>query len=263
MEKDNTVLVLKTVNADMSDRYHSFFIYPRQGMVSCPDLDSGSVFVFHGLLRGTGDGSNLSWEPDAVWLVLRVSTDDITDYGYAVDFSRGEVIFAGDRKTATDMLKAAYPDAPVVGCTTTVESDGIAITGDYGIATAGNRSKAIAGDHGIAIAAEDGSATVGDCGSATVSDYGIATAGYRGTADAGKYGIAIAGDQGTAIVGDHGVASSGVDGIANAGENGEIRIRWFDLENKRYRTAIGYPGENGILPNVFYHVVKGKLIRKE
>ena len=69
MQKDNTVLVLKTVSADMSDHCHSFFTYPRQGMVSCPVLNSGSAFVFNGLVRGTGDGYNLSTPSDIALLL--------------------------------------------------------------------------------------------------------------------------------------------------------------------------------------------------
>ena len=123
--------------------------------------------------------------------MIRVPSDKIVAYPEKVRFPCGEVVFAGSRKGATDMLKAAYPDAAVIGCTS------------------------IVGDHEIA------------------------------------------------IVGAHGHAITGTNGTAVAGEYGEIHICWHDFKHSRYRIAVGYVGENGILPNVPYHVVAGKLVKKE
>ncbi|HEK1743775.1 TPA: hypothetical protein SMR50_003588, partial [Pseudomonas aeruginosa] len=41
-------------------------------------------------------------------------------------------------------------------------------------------------------------------------------------------------------------------GTATAGEKGEIRIRYWDEKAGRYRTVIGYIGEDGLEPNVPY-----------
>lgn len=59
-----------------------------------------------------------------------------------------------------------------------------------------------------------------------------------GTATAGYYGTATAGDRGTATAGDY----------------GELRIRWYDREANRYRTAIAYVGENGIEADAAYRL---------
>ncbi|HEJ4193324.1 TPA: hypothetical protein SL492_002407 [Pseudomonas aeruginosa] len=77
-----------------------------------------------------------------------------------------------------------------------------------------------------------------------VGAYGTATAGYKGTATAG--------DEGTATAGYKGTATAGYKGTATAGEKGEIRIRYWDEKADRYRTVIGYIGEDGLEPNVPY-----------
>ena len=59
-----------------------------------------------------------------------------------------------------------------------------------------------------------------------------------------------AGDRGTATAGDCGTATAGYGGTATAGLRGTLVIAWFD--GSRRRLAVGYVGEDGILPNVAY-----------
>ena len=94
--------------------------------------------------------------------------------------------------------------------------------------------------------------TVGYAGTATAGDDGTATAGYAGTATAGYAGTATAGARGTATAGARGTATAGDDGTATAGDDGEIRIRYYDPKHNRYRTAVGYIGEDGLEPNTAY-----------
>ena len=101
-------------------------------------------------------------------------------------------------------------------------------------------------------------------GTATAGHYGTATAGNGGTATAGCYGTATAGHYGTATAGDYGTATAGDYGTATAGNGGTIVVRWWDAEVDRYRLTIGYPGEDGIEPNVAYRCDgKGNLVRAE
>ena len=79
---------------------------------------------------------------------------------------------------------------------------------------------------------------VGDGEAIQVGALGTATAGNRGTATAGNYGTATAGESGT----------------ATAGESGEIRIQWWDNKAQRYRTKIGYVGEDDIKPDTAYRL---------
>ena len=66
--------------------------------------------------------------------------------------------------------------------------------------------------------------------------------------------------RGTATAGRHGTATAGYSGTATAGYSGTLVIKWHD--GKRYRIAVGYVGEDGILPNVAYKLdARGKFVR--
>ncbi len=116
----------------------------------------------------------------------------------------------------------------------------------------GNRESAtrFLSDAGIVGPIVGGTATAGYEGTATAGDKGTATAGNEGTATAGKWGTATAGDGGTATAGDGGTATAGYEGTATAGDKGTLIIRRWD--GKRYRTVVGYIGENGLEPNTPY-----------
>jgi hypothetical protein len=189
--------------------------------------------------------------------------------GTATAGARGTAT-AGDSGTATargtatagDSGTATAGDSGTASGTATAGDSGTATAGDSGTATAGDSGTATAGDSGTATAGDSGTATAGYSGTATAGDSGTATAGYSGTATAGDSGTATAGDSGTATAGDSGTATAGYSGTATAGELGEIRIRWWDAKNDRYRTVIGYVGEGGIEPNVAYRLdAKHQFVR--
>lgn len=50
----------------------------------------------------------------------------------------------------------------------------------------------------------------------------------------------------------YGTATAGYYGTATAGDYGTIIVRWHDDGAGRYRITVGYPGEDGIEPNVAY-----------
>ena len=231
-----TVLILRTCAADGTS--HSGFKWPTKGPVSCDDWNPEPKCGngLHGFLAGEGDGSLANWDLDAIWQVIEVPVASIVKIDSSkVKFPSGVVVYSGSRDVATKMISDVYPGKAVIG----------------GTATAGNRGTATAGD--------SGTATAGDRGTATAGDSGTATAGNRGTATAGNRGTATAGDSGTATAGDYGTATAGNRGTATAGEKGEIRIRFWDSSAERYRTLIGYVGEDGIKANVRYRIVAGKL----
>jgi hypothetical protein len=289
--KAGSSLVLRTCNEDM--RSNRGFVWPCVGETAeCPDWKPTNECGngLHGWLHGAGDHSCSSYlDETAKWLVLEVATDSIIHLGGKIKFPRALVRFVGDRKAATDYLLANDPrslNVAVIGAqlqvgdkatvmvgalgtatagysgtatagysgTATAGDRGTATAGYSGTATAGDRGTATAGDSGTATAGYSGTATAGDRGTATAGDRGTATAGYSGTATAGDRGTATAGDSGTATAGDSGTATAGDSGTATAGELGEIRIRWWDESNDRYRTVIGYVGEGGIKPRVAYRL---------
>jgi hypothetical protein len=55
-----------------------------------------------------------------------------------------------------------------------------------------------------------------------------------------------------------------VGGTSTSGVGGTIAVWWWDLASSRRRVAVGYIGENGLLPNVPYTANShGELAPKE
>jgi hypothetical protein len=182
------------------------------------------------------------------------------DRGTATAGDRGTAT-AGDSGTATagDRGTATAGDRG----TATAGDSGTATAGYRGTATAGYRGTATAGYRGTATAGDRGTATAGYRGTATAGDRGTATAGDRGTATARYSGTATAGDRGTATAGDRGTATAGYRGTATAGYRGTVAIKWWDESKQRYRVAIGYVGDDGLMPGTAYVVTHGKLVMKD
>jgi hypothetical protein len=68
---------------------------------------------------------------------------------------------------------------------------------------------------------------------------------------------------GTSTSGDGGTSTSGDGGTSTSGVGGEIRIRWWNDKTNRYRTAVGYIGEDGLVAGVAYCCREGKFYRKD
>lgn len=77
-----------------------------------------------------------------------------------------------------------------------------------------------------------------------LASYGVGEGAIAAVVTAGDFGHATAGDNGHATAGDY--------GHATAGDYGIINIKWWD--GKRYRIKIGYIGEDGLNPCVFYKI---------
>ena len=242
-EAQKTSLVLRTCAADLTSK--NGFQWPQVGetaiaydWVNNKECGQG----LHGWLYGQGDHDCSNYLDDtAKWLVVEVQTAGIVMLGGKCKFESGVVRFIGDKKSATDFLIANEPQSAsvaVIGASLVVGDSQSVIVGALGTATAGDRGTATAGD--------SGTATAGDRGTATAGDSGTATAGYRGTATAG----------------DSGTATAGYSGTATAGDRGTICIKFYDYKNERYRTVVGYTGEDGIEPNVAYKLDdKNKLVK--
>jgi hypothetical protein len=268
-----TSLVLRSCAPDMSSK--NGFVWPAVGESAvAPDWSPEPCCGqgLHGWLYGQGDHDVSNYtKPGCKWLVVEVETDSIVMLGGKCKFPKGVVRFVGTMTEAAAYLIANEPRAKevaVIGATVEVGDKQNALVGALGTATAGYSGTATAGDYGTATAGNSGTATAGDSGTATAGNYGTATAGYSGTATAGDYGTATAGNSGTATAGDsgtatagnygtatagnYGTATAGYSGTATAGEKGEIRIRYLDEKAERYRTVVGYVGEEGIEPNIKY-----------
>jgi hypothetical protein len=172
------MLVLRTCEPDMSS--YSGFIWPESGLVECSDwIDNYRCGNgLHGLPWGEGAGYLLNWESDAKWLVVEVD-DHLVKYGkddmlQKCKFPRGNVVFCGNRKDATDYLLAhGAADKAVVGCWKTGE--------DYSTLTGGYRST-LTGGYGSTLTGGDRSTlTGGDRSTLTGGNWSTLTGGYRST----------------------------------------------------------------------------------
>jgi len=274
------------------------FTWPASGLVKAPDWDpkpecGGGL---HGFLLGCGDGRLADWAESANWLVVEIDRETLIDLQGKVKFPKGNVMFCGNRDGAIAVLEGLAPEAkhmPVIGARRMVGDKqivctgyrGSAVAGAFGSAVAGYKGNAMAGEGGkaeagyagtaeaghagtaiaceggSAIAGEGGSAIVGACGSAVAGYRGSAFAGYKGSAVAGDYGSATAGAYGKAVAGYKGSAIAGDYGNATAGVGGRISIDWWDTKTGRYRTAVGYIGEDGLEPGIPYQCDKeGKFV---
>src|SRR3990167_834559 len=80
------------------------------------------------------------------------------------------------------------------------------------------------------------------------------TSGDHGTSASGHHGISTSGDHGTSASGYKGTSASGDGGTSTSGEGGILQIEYHDRAAGRYRRAVAYVGENGILPNTPYQL---------
>jgi hypothetical protein len=233
---EKTALVLRCCASDMSSA--NGFVWPGVGEIAiAPDWreDGACGHGLHGWLYGQGDHSCSDYwtREGAKWLVVEVEESVIQMLGGKCKFPRGLVRFVGEKHEAAAYLIAHEPRAA-----------GVAVIGAH----------LVRGDAQAVTVGALGTATAGYRGTATAGALGTATAGYRGTATAGDRGTATAGDRGTATAGALGTATAGYRGTATAGYRGEIRARYWDDKNQRYRTVIGYVGEDGIRANVAYRL---------
>ena len=222
-----TSLVLRTCSVDLTS--HGGFPWPGVGEEAvAPDWRKNAECGngLHGWLYGQGDHSASSFlDSTSKWLVVEVVSADIVMLGGKCKFPRGVVRFVGDRQGATEYLIAHEPRAAAV---------------------------AVIGRDVI----------VGEKEAATVGALGHCTAGYSGTATAGNYGTATAGYSGTATAGDSGTATAGNYGTATAGDSGTLIVKWWDEKNSRYRSVIGYVGEDGIEADTPYKLdAKHQLVK--
>ena len=199
--------VLKSLNGNMTS--YDGFKWPKHGEVSCPIWNPAPQCGngLDGFAEGEGNGDLANWKPTAVWVVVNVVTADIIKIKGInegqVKFPKGYVVYCGDRKTATDLIKRKHPNA-------------IAIIGAF---IAASRLSIV-----------------------NVGDYGTAISGYQSTSIAGNHGVASAGKYGLAVVGNHGIASAGECGVVSAGEYSTIQLTYFENKWRIKTGYIGEDG---------------------
>lgn len=233
------------------------FVWPLEGPVEAPDwratdphphLGPSCGNGLHGWLWGQGneDDSAYSRDPEALWQVVDVETEDgfVRLHGGKVKFRRGVVVKSGPRHEVVPWLMERAP-ADTAGIhfkKISKEDYACVAVGDYGEAIAtGDCSCAVAGTYGRA----------------AVGFAGVAVARYGGTAIAGGDGRTFASGSGTAIgLGTASAKANGRCGVvlvghgwASAGEGGVlISVTFPDGPH----VAVAYVGEDGIKPDTMY-----------
>lgn len=253
-KNNETVLVLRTCNKDMSSRNN--FVWPRSGPVSCydwkPTKECGHGL--HGFLKGEGNPSLADWGDKATWLVVEVFVRDIIDLDGKVKFPRGNVLYAGDRKTATDMILARHSKAKVMGASVVV--------GDKQKIALGYNAVVVAGCNSQVTVGSQSKITVDENSSVKIGDECIVNASSGCDVAAGHSSNVIVGQLSNVETGPWSKIVAGRDSVVAAGDASVICIEHFSHITHRNGYAVSYVGENGIEPHVPYRVNnKGKLVR--
>ena len=149
--KKETVLVLKSVNADLTS--YNGFKWKENGIVKCKDFKDTEKCGngLHGFLWGEGNGSLANWNKDAKWLVLKVDKDSIIDLDGKVKFPSCNVVFCGNRKDATDYIILNGAKGSVIASFVISGYYGTSISGDYGTSTSGYSGTSTSGDCGTLV----------------------------------------------------------------------------------------------------------------
>jgi len=270
-------LILRTCNAEMKS--HGGFQWPESGPVSCNDWSPEPCCGkgLHGFLWGEGDSSLANWNHDAKWLVVAVDADSIVDLGGMVKFPCGEVLFAGDRKGATELLVSRLTkSASVIGAyitgghdstltggyysTLTGVYDSTLTGGDYSTLTGGSRSTLTGGYYSTLTGGDYSTLTGGDYSTLTGGydstltggDYSTLTGGSRSTLTGGDYSTLTGGDYSTLTGGGRSTLTGGSRSTLTGGYDSTLILKFYDFDKHRYRVVTLEVGENGIEPNKPY-----------
>jgi hypothetical protein len=284
----NTVLVLKSVNPDMTA--FGGFIWPKLGHVKAPDWspEHKCGAGLHGWLWGVGDFSLAVQKQNAKWLVIEVAEDTLINLGGKVKFEQGNVIYCGDFQSAFKYVRITwglkypitstschYSHSSTTGdsshsstscyysrSSTTGDSSHSSTTGDSShSSTTGIYSHSSTSGH------YSHSSTTGNYShSSTTGNYSrSSTTGsdsHSSTTGIDSHSSTTGIDSHSSTTGKNSIACClGGGSRAKAGVNGSLILTYYD--GFRTRHVIGYVGENNIEANVWYEASDGILVKCE
>ena len=170
--------MLRTCASDMSA--YGGFIWPKEGIVVCPDWDPSPEcgHGLHGLLWGEGDSDLLDWSNGSQWLVVGI--EKWVEIGGKIKTPCGDVVYCGDMQGAAALLVSLGADpAKCVGGTSTSGYRGTSTSGDGGTSTSGFRGTSTSGDGGTSTSGDGGTSTSGFRGTIVIQYYDAAANRYR------------------------------------------------------------------------------------
>ena len=284
-----TSLVLRTCNADSTST--NGFVWPAVGEKAiCPDWKANNECGngLHGWLFGQGDhGTAPNTGADALWLVVEVVSDSIIMLGGKCKFPEALVRFKGDRKRATDFLRANEPRSltcAVIGASIEVGDHAAGEVGALGTLTGGNGStltggngSTLTGGNGSTLTGGNGSTLTGGNGSTLTGGNDSTLTGGNGSTLTGGYDSTLTGGNDSTLTGGNGstltggngstltggndstltggndsTLTGGNDSTLTGGNGSTLVFAWWDSANRRRRIVVAEVGIDGIEANVAY-----------
>ncbi len=185
------------------------------------------------------------------------------------------VVYIGDRKTATEILKEKYK-TKIIGSINAVSDNSEIFTGDLGMVIAGNNSKAVGGHSSFVISGHDSKSEGKDFSFVISGVNGKSTTGHNGMAISSTKGKVFGGDESVGVVEEYGeiilgreshgfgkdytevsvdegaVAYAGIGGKVKGGLGSTLILEYRDLQGFT-RIKVGYVGED-LESDVFYEL---------
>ncbi len=242
------VLVLRTCDKDLKS--HGGFQWPESGEVSCDDWDPAPRCGggLHGLPWGEGSGLLLDWSDSARWLVVEVVANEVVAIdAEKVKFPRGEVVYCGDRDSATKYILAnGARGGAVVGATVTggyraTVTGGYRATvtgGHHAMVTGGDDATVTGGDHATVTGGHRATVTGGDDATVTGGDYATVTGGDYATVTGGDYATVTGGHHATVTGGYRAMVTGGDDATVTGGDYATVTGGYRAMVTGGYRAMV-------------------------
>ena len=228
---EELVTVIRTCNADMTSKHG--FKYPESGPVECPDWNDTPQCGngLHGCTEISDDWGLFDWDISAKALIIKVPASLVVKLGGKVKFKSGIV-----EKVTT--LAAAICEVLIQPAR--IKTMISAIFGEAGFKSGGTLD-ATNDDSKLAASGDDSKLAASGYASKLAASGDASKLAASGNASQ----LAASGDDSIAV-------GVGPNSAVMAGPGGTIALTWRD--GKRYRLVVGYIGENGIEPGVWYRL---------
>ena len=246
--------IIRSCNPDMTSR--NGFLWPASGLVKADDFlpTNRCGNGLHGLRLN--QNNPVIWYENGKLLLLKVDEKKIVDLDDKCKFPEAIVI-----KTFDDMASLiSYLYNKNINIEGMYRRTQISDKSDKSVKWIGGHYSTLTGGNNSTLTGGFYSTLTGEHGSKlTGGKYSALTGGDRSTLTGGDYSKLTGGDYSTLTGGYDSILTGGKYSTLTGGDRSTLSIQYWD--KNKYRIAIAYVGENGILPNVKYKVNdKGKFV---
>lgn len=247
--------ILKVVDKD--GKAYGGFQWPTSGLVVAPDWLPEKVcgFGLHGFLNGEGYAGLLPWGSDKIWIVAEVQTKSIIDLVGKVKVPEAKVVYYGNRKEATQLIRKKTGATKVLGLIESADQDAAVLTGgEESILSSKGQGSTLVGGARSKLTGADWSTLVGGDGSTIQGARNTSIIGGADSFLTGAYGATIVGGPLSTIVGERNSTLTGAYGSTLTGGMGST-LCW-----PRRMVIVKVGVTPGIEPGVAYQCVDGKVV---